>query len=249
VFHLGALIAIPYSYQAPAEYLNTNAGGTLNIMQSAHEEQVSIVVHTSTSEVYGTAQYIPIDEAHPLRAQSPYSASKIAADKIAESFSLSYGVPLVTVRPFNTYGPRQSARAVIPTIITQALQEPYIRLGSLDPVRDLTYVGDTIDAFVRAAGAREALGQVFNVGQGKGVSVGELTQTILRLLEVDKEIVCDSQRIRPPNSEVMQLICDHTRASEVLGWRPEVSLVDGLSQTIDWFRAHRSSYKPQIYNV
>lgn len=247
IFHLAALIAIPYSYAAPNEYLATNAGGTLNVLQAARDEG-AFVVHTSTSEVYGTARYVPIDEEHPLQAQSPYAASKIAADKLAESFRLSYELPVITVRPFNAYGPRQSARAVIPTIITQALECPEIRLGSLDPVRDLTFVTDTVIGFLRAAETPAAVGEVVNLGQGSGVTIGELASEIFGILGVEKEIVTDPERIRPSASEVMRLVCDNSKAASMLGWKPAVSLSEGLRRTVEWFRSHLSSYKPHVYN-
>lgn len=249
VFHLGALIAIPYSYQAPSEYVATNVGGTLNVMQAARDQEVSLVVHTSTSEVYGTARYVPIDEEHPLQAQSPYAASKIGADKIAESFALSYELPVVTVRPFNTYGSRQSARAVIPTIIMQAIEEPSVLLGSLDPIRDLTYVDDTVDAFLRASTMLSAVGQVINVGQGSGATIGELARTILSILGSDKKIEHEVQRVRPPKSEVMRLVCDNAKARSLLGWTPRVQFEEGLSRTIEWFRSHRAFYKTHVYNI
>lgn len=249
VFHLGALIAIPYSYRAPSEYVSTNVGGTLHVMQAALSEGASVVVHTSTSEVYGTARRIPMDEGHPLQAQSPYAASKIAADKIVESFSLSFDLPAVTVRPFNTYGPRQSARAVIPTIITQALSEQQVRLGSLEPIRDLTYVDDTVSAFIRAAETPAAIGTVINVGQGIGITIGELARLIISLLGHQIEVASDPVRMRPPNSEVEQLVCDNSKARALLGWEPRVELREGLEKTIDWFRTHLSLYKADVYNV
>lgn len=249
VFHLGALIAIPYSYRAPGEYLATNAAGTLNVLQAARDESVALVVHTSTSEVCGTARRVPIDEDHPLQAQSPYAASKIAADKLAESFWLSYQLPVTTVRPFNTYGPRQSARAVVPTIVTQALRCSEIRLGSLEPVRDLTFVGDVVEGFLRAAETPAAVGEVVNIGQGSGVTIGQLATAILGALDVDVKIVQDPERLRPPASEVMRLVCDNAKAFTLLGWRPSVPLEEGITRTIEWFRSHLSSYKPHIYNI
>src|SRR5262249_50627068 len=212
VFHLAALIAIPYSYTAPAAYVATNVEGTLNVLQAALDAGVGCVVHTSTSEVYGTARYIPIDEEHPLQAQSPYSASKIAADKIAESFYASFGLPVVTVRPFNTFGPHQSARAIVPTIVTQAMAGGPVRLGSLEPVRDLNFVANTVDGFLLAASAKKAVGKVVNLGSGTGISVGELAYEIFRLLGVSPEIKLDSDRVRPEASEVMKLIASASRA-------------------------------------
>jgi dTDP-glucose 4,6-dehydratase len=250
VFHLGALIAIPYSYVAPREYVDTNVHGTLNVMQAALDEGVDRVIHTSTSEVYGTARYVPIDENHPLQGQSPYSASKIGADKIAESYHLSFGLPVTTIRPFNTYGPRQSARAVIPTIITQVLADrPEIKLGALHPVRDLTHVADTVDGFVRAAASAASVGEVINLGQGSAVSVADLAERILDLMHASKPIVADPQRVRPERSEVLRLICDNRKAAALIGWAPARSLDQGLEDTIGWFRDHLALYKPAIYNL
>lgn len=249
VFHLGALIAIPYSYIAPQEYVATNITGTLNVMQAAREEGVEQVIHTSTSETYGTARYVPIDEDHPLQGQSPYSATKIGADKIAESYHLSFGLPVTTLRPFNTYGPRQSARAVIPTIITQALSQPSIRLGSLHPVRDLTFVGDTVDGFLRAAQTPTSIGQVINLGYGEGIPIGDLAKKILQLMGVEKPIVDDPVRIRPEMSEVLRLICNHGKAKTLLGWEPKTSLDEGLRTTLEWFLSHKHLYKSHIYNI
>lgn len=249
VFHLGALIAIPYSYIAPADYVDTNIKGTLNVMQACLDENVEQVIHTSTSETYGSALYTPIDEKHPLQGQSPYSASKIGADKIAESFHLSFQLPLTTIRPFNTYGPRQSARAVIPTIITQALTQSQIKLGALTPVRDLTFVRDTVDGFMRAVVTPQAIGKLINLGNGKGIRIGELARKILDLMKCDKPIVQDEGRIRPERSEVLNLVCANQLAGEILGWRPQTSFDDGLRATIDWLGAHLDQYKPGIYNV
>jgi dTDP-glucose 4,6-dehydratase len=250
VFHLAALIAIPYSYQAPASYVRTNIEGTLNVLQAARELETERVVHTSTSEVYGTARYVPIDEAHPLQGQSPYSASKIGADKLAEAFHLSFGVPVVTVRPFNTFGPRQSARAVIPTIITQCLAgASAVHLGSLHPTRDLNYVSNTVEGFLQAASPAEAIGQTINLGSGKETSIGELAETIARILNVDVRIEQDEQRIRPEGSEVERLLADNTLAQTLLGWKPAVSLEEGLALTIEWMREHLDMYRPHDYVV
>jgi len=243
VYHLAALIGIPYSYAAPSSYVSTNVVGTLNVLQAAMAEGVERIVHTSTSEVYGTAQYTPIDEKHPLRGQSPYSASKIGADKMAESFHLSFGLPVVTVRPFNTFGPRQSARAVIPTIISQAIKGEEIRLGSLDPVRDLTFVEDTVDGFVRAAGADAAVGRVINLGQGEGVTIGDLAERILTLMGVDIPIVTKTERTRPPRSEVRELVCANEQARSVLGWSPSSTLADGLRRTVAWISVNIEAFK------
>lgn len=249
VFHLAALIGIPYSYAAPQSYVQTNITGTLNIMQACLDENVEKVVHTSTSETYGTAIYTPIDEKHPMQGQSPYSASKIGADKIAESFWCSFELPVATLRPFNTFGPRQSARAVIPTIITQALTSDEIRLGSLTPVRDLTFVADTARAFIAIAESTQTNGLTINAGTGRGVTIGELAEKITAQVNPDARIVCEEQRVRPDNSEVMKLICDNSLAAEKMGWRPEYSLEEGLSLTIDWIREHISGYKPGQYNI
>lgn len=249
VFHLAALIAIPYSYHAPASYVRTNIEGTLNVLQAARELNIERVVHTSTSEVYGTARFVPISEEHPLQGQSPYSASKIGADKIAEAFHLSFDVPVVTVRPFNTFGPRQSARAVIPTIITQCLAGTTVRLGSLHPTRDLNYVSNTVEGFLRAATAIEAVGKTINLGSGREISIGDLAKTIARLVDVDVTIEEDEQRLRPGGSEVERLLADNTLAQSLLGWKPTVSLEEGLTLTIDWMRQHLDMYRPHDYVV
>lgn len=249
VFHLAALIAIPYSYIAPSQYVAVNCCGTLNLLEAARQQGVERFVHTSTSETYGTAQYTPIDEHHPLRGQSPYSASKIGADKLAESYHLSFGVPVATIRPFNTYGPRQSARAVIPTIISQALTGEVIRLGSLSPVRDLNYVDDTVAGFIKVAESPQAIGEVINVGSGKAVSIGELAEKIVALVGGKKRIVTEDARVRPEASEVLELLCDHRKARELIGWEPRVSLAEGLERTMHYIKANLSSYKTDIYNV
>ena len=247
IFHLGALIAIPYSYLHPAEVVETNVLGTLNVLLAARELGIAKVVHTSTSEVYGTAQRIPIDESHPLQGQSPYSASKIGADKLAESFYCAYELPVVTVRPFNTYGPRQSARAVIPTIISQALTRDELHLGSLETRRDFTYVTDTVAGFILAAEARGVEGQVVNLGTGSEVSVGELVQVIGRILGRELRVVQESARLRPEKSEVMRLLSDNRKARAKLGWQPQVSLQQGLSQTVEWIRRNIQLYRPDDY--
>jgi dTDP-glucose 4,6-dehydratase len=246
-FHLAALIAIPYSYHAPLSYVQTNVEGTLNVLQTARELGVERVVHTSTSEVYGTARYAPIDEQHPLQGQSPYSASKIGADKMAEAFHLSFGVPVVTVRPFNTFGPRQSARAVIPTIITQLLAGETIRLGNLHPTRDLSYVANTVVGFVSAASAPEAVGQTMNLGSGQEISIGDLAQLIASLMGKAIAIESEMQRVRPDGSEVDRLLADTTLAQRLLGWQPQMSLEDGLRRTIDWIQANREQYRTGAY--
>lgn len=237
VFHLAALIDIPYSYQAPLSYVRANVEGTTQMLVAAREAGVSRFVHTSTSECYGTAQYTPIDEKHPLVGQSPYAASKIAADKLAESFHRSYDLPVVTVRPFNTYGPRQSQRAIVPTIIAQALSNAAsIHLGDLRPTRDLTYVDDTVSGFQALAACDAALGGAFNLGTGEGVTIGDLAQRILAATGRDKPIVSrDPERLRPESSEVYALISDHRRCRELTGWRPMVKLDEGLRRTISFF--------------
>jgi dTDP-glucose 4,6-dehydratase len=249
VFHLAALIAIPYSYVSPSSYVSTNIGGTLNLLQEALHSGVERVVHTSTSEVYGTAQQIPIAEAHRLQAQSPYSATKIGADKLAESFHRSFGLPVSIVRPFNTYGPRQSARAIIPTIITQALANEPIRIGNLTPTRDFNYVEDTVRGFLLNAASKKAIGQVINLGSGKEMSISDLARTICSLVGSDCRIIQEEQRIRPTESEVERLCADNRLASELLGWQPQVSLRDGLQQTLEWLRDNTKRYRPGVYAV
>lgn len=249
VFHLASLIAIPYSYRAPASYVDTNVKGTLNVLQACLDAEVSRVVHTSTSETYGTAQYVPIDEAHPLVGQSPYAASKIAADKLAESYYLSFGLPVATIRPFNTFGPRQSARAVIPTIISQALSgAETIRLGALHPVRDLNYVIDTVAGFLAVARTDGAVGTVTTIGRGEGISIGDLAHLILEMCGSNAPIECQSDRLRPDNSEVQQLVCGNHKARDLLGWTPQHSLREGLDATVEWMRAYLHRYKPGLYN-
>ena len=249
IFHLAALIAIPYSYIAPQQFLAVNGTGTLNLLEAARAHGVERFVHTSTSETYGTAQYTPIDENHPLKGQSPYAASKIAADKMVESYHLSFGVPAAIIRPFNTYGPGQSARAVIPTIISQGLDGEVIRLGLTTPIRDLTYVQDTVAGFIRMAEAPGAVGEVINVGSGAAFSIGEVAERIIGLLGGNKRIVHDEARLRPSASEVMELCCDNRKAKSLLGWQPEKSLDAGLEETIRFIRDHRDRYKPETYNL
>jgi nucleoside-diphosphate-sugar epimerase len=246
---LAALIAIPYSYIAPANYVAVNCSGTLNLLEAARQQRIRRFIHTSTSETYGSAQYTPIDEEHPLKGQSPYSASKIGADKLAESYFLSFGMPVATIRPFNTYGPRQSARAVIPTIISQGLTGDTIRLGSLTPVRDLNYVSDTVAGFLKVAESDQAIGQVINVGSGKSVSIGQLAHTIIALMGGGKKIICEEQRVRPEASEVMELLCNYHKAEALLGWQPKISLEEGLSRTIVFIQDNLDRYKPNLYNV
>ncbi len=234
IFHLASLIAIPYSYMHPRETIETNILGALNILTAAKENGIEKLVHTSTSETYGTARYVPIDEEHPLQGQSPYSASKIGADKIAESFYRSFDMPIATIKPFNTYGPRQSTRAVIPTIITQALTKQKVFLGSLHPTRDLTYVKDLIQAFMKVAQAPSSIGEVINIGSGFEISIGDLARKIISLVGSDAEIVTDSARVRPEGSEVERLWCNNTKAKQLLRWEPQTSLDEGLKKTIGW---------------
>lgn len=247
VFHLAALIAIPYSYLAPASYVRVNVEGALNLLQASRDQGVQCFVHTSTSEVYGTARRVPIAEDHPLCGQSPYSASKIAADKMAEAFHLSFGLPVVTVRPFNTFGPRQSARAVIPTIISQCLAGQPLKLGNLHPTRDLNYVANTVDGFLAAAAAPAALGQTINLGSGREISIGDLARLICRLTGRPQEIQTEEQRLRPAGSEVERLLADNGLAQRLLDWRPAVDLEQGLELTIAWLRDHLERYRPGVY--
>jgi NAD dependent epimerase/dehydratase len=249
VFHLAALIGIPYSYSAPESYVNTNIKGTLNIMQACLNSDIERIIQTSTSEVYGTAQYTPIDEHHPLQGQSPYSASKIGADKIAESYYCSFNLPVVTARPFNTFGPRQSTRAIIPTIITQALTSNTIKLGSITPVRDLTFVNDTVQGFLKLAESNKAIGKTINIGTGRGVTMGELANQIIDIVNPNAKIICEDERIRPEKSEVMKLICDNCLIQKITGWQPQYTLEDGLIPTIEWMKQHISDYKAGIYTI
>jgi NAD dependent epimerase/dehydratase len=252
VFHLAALIAIPYSYRAVRSYVDTNVTGTLNILQAAHESGVTHVLAASTSEVYGTARYVPIDETHPRQAQSPYAASKIAADALAESFNRSFGLPVTIVRPFNTYGPRQSARAVIPSIITQLLAgQSALKLGNVHPTRDLNFVEDTCRGFLALAGCEKSLGLCVNIGSGREISIGDLAQLIGEIVGVKISIESDAARVRPPDSEVERLVCDSRLAASLVGYRPAISLEEGLRRTIDWFRmpGNRNRYRADIYNV
>lgn len=256
VFHLAALIAIPYSYHSPATYVETNVTGTLNVVQAARDLGVERVLHTSTSEVYGTAQFVPITESHPLQGQSPYSASKIGADQIAWSYYASFETPVVVVRPFNTYGPRQSARAVIPTIITQiASGQRTIRLGALSPTRDFNFVADTVRGFAAAAASNDVIGEVVNVGSGFEVSIGELALLIAEAMGVEIDIVEDEERFRPEKSEVQRLLASNDKARDLMGWTPAYGSRDGLMRglriTADWFTdpANLARYKAGLYNV
>jgi len=247
VYHLAALISIPYSYHHPAEVAEVNFMGTLNLLMACRELGTARLVHTSTSEVYGSARHVPIDEAHPLQGQSPYSASKIGADKMAESFYCAYNLPVVTVRPFNTFGPRQSARAVIPTIIMQALVGQTIHLGNLDTTRDFTYVHDTVRGFLLAGSTVGAEGGVFNLGTGQEIRIGDIANRIALKVGHKVEIMVEPQRLRPEKSEVLRLISDNRLARTKLGWEPQVSLDDGLDQTIAWMRLHLDLYRPGQY--
>lgn len=256
VFHLAALIAIPYSYHSPDTYVETNVKGTLNVVQAARELGVEKVVHTSTSEVYGTAQFVPITEEHPLQGQSPYSASKIGADQIAHSFYASFDTPVAIVRPFNTYGPRQSARAVIPTIITQiANGKRRIKLGALHPTRDFNYVADTVRGFIAAGESEASIGEVINVGSGFEISIGDLAHLIAETMGVEIEIETDDVRLRPEKSEVERLLASNEKAADLLGWKPEYGSRDGLKRglraTADWFaeEANLRRYKAEVYNL
>lgn len=252
IFHLAALIAIPYSYIAPDSYVDTNIKGTLNICQAAKENGNIRVIHTSTSEVYGTAQYVPIDEKHPLQPQSPYSATKIAADAMAMSFYNAFQLPVTIARPFNTYGPRQSARAVIPTIITQiASGFKEIKLGDVSPTRDFNYVEDTCRGFLALADSEKTVGETINIGSNYEISVGDTLNLIKELMQSDVEFVIDEQRLRPEKSEVLRLWCDNTRIEKLTGFKPRVDIREGLRRTIDWFTStdRMKHYKAGIYNV
>jgi NAD dependent epimerase/dehydratase len=249
VFHLGALISIPYSYLHPHEVAETNLIGTLNLLQASNNAKPERIIHTSSSEVYGTARYAPIDETHPLQGQSPYSASKIGADKLVESFHCAYGLPVVTVRPFNTYGPRQSTRAVIPTIITQALTQETIHLGNLETTRDFTFVEDTVSGFLSAAQIEEVEGQTFNLGTGTEIKIGDLVKKIIQQLESKASVSVDSTRLRPHTSEVFRLISNNALARERLGWQPKHSLDQGLCKTIAWIRSNMDKYPIGVYRL
>ena len=249
VFHLAALIGIPYSYVAPASYVTTNVQGTLNVLEASRKHGVSRIIHTSTSETYGSAQYTPMDEKHPTVGQSPYSASKIGADKMAESFWLSFETPVTTVRPFNTYGPRQSMRAVIPTIIAQALAGQSLNLGSLDPVRDFTFVTDTVAGFIAAEKSNKAIGELINLGVGKGISIGDLVTAVGEILGEELKVESSETRVRPAASEVNRLISDNSKARDLLGWGPQVTLRDGLGLTIEHIRRHLDSLRVSEYAI
>ncbi len=249
ILHLGALIAIPYSYLHPAEVVETNVIGTMNVLLAARQAKTERVVHTSTSEVYGTALWTPISEDHPLQGQSPYSASKIGADKLAESFFRSFDTPVVTLRPFNTYGPRQSTRAVIPTIIAQALSQDTVWLGNLEARRDLTFVADTVAGFLLAGETPGIEGETFNLGTGREISVGELANLVVGLIQRQVSIKTETQRLRPQKSEVQRLLADNSKARSRLGWEPRTNLEEGLALTIEWVRENLQRFHPDQYQV
>ncbi len=252
IFHLASLIAIPYSYNAPDSYVDTNIKGTLNICQAGLENNVEKIIHTSTSEVYGTAKYVPIDELHPLQPQSPYSASKISADAMAESFYRSFNLPVTIARPFNTYGPRQSARAVIPTIITQILNNyPFIKLGDISPTRDLNYVEDTCLGFKLIAQSDQAIGETINIGSNFEISIGDVFNLIKKIMNSNVELTLDQMRIRPEKSEVNRLWCDNRKIEKLCNFKPNNTIEQGLTKTIEWFRKKENllKYKADIYNV
>jgi NAD dependent epimerase/dehydratase len=249
VFHLGALVGIPYSYESPRQYVDANVLGTLNVLEAARTTEVSRVVQTSTSEVYGTPIYTPIDEKHPLQGQSPYAATKIGADKLAESFWRTYNLPVATLRPFNTFGPRQSSRAILPTIIRQALAGSDIRLGNLAPIRDMNFVADTVEGFLRIARCDAAIGRVVNVGSGRGLTVGSMVEGVSKVLGKELKVVGDPDRIRPANSEVEELIADATLAQQLFQWRSAMPFEDGLKATIEWFQHKSLVHDPAKYTV
>lgn len=250
VFHLAALIAIPFSYHSPDTYVDTNIKGTLNILQAARDLETSRILITSTSEVYGTAQYVPIDEKHPYQGQSPYSATKIGADRLAESFYRSFNMPITIVRPFNTYGPRQSARAVIPTIITQLLAgKEEIELGSLTPTRDFNYVKDTANGFVEIAKSVNTIGEEINIATQQEISIGQLAEELIRQINPNAKIVCDEQRLRPEKSEVNRLLGSNEKIKSLTNWKPNYTFEEGIAETIEFFKNNMDRYKSDIYNI
>jgi dTDP-glucose 4,6-dehydratase len=249
IFHLAALVGIPYSYVHPLEVIETNVMGTVNVLVAARDQGVGRVIHTSTSEVYGTAQYVPIDEGHPLQGQSPYSASKIGAEKIVESFYASFSLPTTVIRPFNIFGPRQSARAVIPTIITQALVNNEIRLGNFDATRDFTYVQDTVKGFIMASESEAAVGRLFNIGSNYEISIGQIAEKIIQLVDRDVTLDQEKRRLRPAKSEVQRLWADNRLARETFGWTPKVNLDEGLARTIQWIAGNLDKYRVGEYTV
>ena len=250
VFHLAALIAIPFSYHSPDTYVDTNIKGTLNVLQAARELNTSRVLVTSTSEVYGTAQYVPIDENHPFQGQSPYSATKIGADRLAESFYRSFNMPITIVRPFNTYGPRQSARAVIPTIITQLIAgKEEIELGALTPTRDFNYVKDTANGFIEIAKAENTIGEEINIATQQEISIGQLAEELIRQINPNAKTICDEQRLRPEKSEVNRLLGSNEKIKRLTNWRPKYTFEQGIAETVEFFRGNLDKYKTDIYNI
>lgn len=249
VLHLAALIGIPYSYEAPLSYVRVNIEGTVNILEAVRKFNISRLVHTSTSETFGTALYTPIDEKHPLQGQSPYSASKISADKLAESYYRSFSTPVVTLRPFNTYGPRQSARAVIPTIISQLTAHNTLTLGDLTPVRDFNYVEDTVNGFIAAAHTPKIEGELINIGFGKSISIEELAKHIMKIMGKTTDLTTAKNRIRPKDSEVFELICDNSKAKKLLQWEPQINFNEGLKRTIEFVQNNQDFYKSSSYGV
>lgn len=249
VFNLAALVSIPYSYLHPQEVIETNTIGTLNVVTAARDEEVEKIVQTSTSEVYGTARYVPIDEQHPKQPQSPYSASKIAADAIALSFYYSFNLPVTIIRPFNAYGPRQSDRAVIPSIISQALTKKEILVGDITPTRDFNFVTDTVEGFTKIAESQESIGQEINIGSGLEISITDLIQKIISATGREVKVVQEERRLRPEKSEVRRLCADNSKARKLIGWEPQVSLETGLKKTVEWIRSHGDFYKMDGYNI
>ncbi|MDR7857545.1 NAD-dependent 4,6-dehydratase LegB [Tissierella sp.] len=250
VYHLAALIAIPFSYHSPDSYVDTNIKGTLNVLQAARDLETSRILVTSTSEVYGTAQYVPIDENHPFQGQSPYSATKIGADRIAESFYRSFDMPITIVRPFNTYGPRQSARAVIPTIITQLLAgKEELKLGSLTPTRDFNYVKDTVQGFIEIARSKNTIGEEINIATQEEISIGQLAQEMINQINPNARIICEEERLRPEKSEVNRLLGSNEKIKRLTSWEPKYSLEQGLIETIEWIKSNLDKYKIDIYNL
>jgi len=249
VFNLAALVSIPYSYLHPQEVIETNTIGTLNVLTAARDEEVEKIVQTSTSEVYGTARYVPIDEQHPKQPQSPYSASKIAADAIALSFYCSFNLPVAIIRPFNAYGPRQSNRAIIPSIISQALTKKEILVGDITPTRDFNFVTDTVEGFIKIAESQESIGQEINVGSGLEISIADLIQKIIAATGKEVKVVQEKKRLRPEKSEVRRLCADNSKARKLIGWEPRVSLETGLKKTVEWIGSHGDFYKMDVYNI
>lgn len=250
VYHLAALIAIPFSYHSPDSYIDTNIKGTLNVLQAARKLGTNRILITSTSEVYGTAQYVPIDEKHPFQGQSPYSATKIGSDRLAESFYRSFNMPITIVRPFNTYGPRQSARAVIPTIITQLLSgKEYIELGSLTPTRDFNYVKDTVNGFIEIAKSNKTIGEEINIATQKEISIGRLAEELIKQINPNVRIKCDEQRLRPQKSEVNRLLGSNEKLKRLTNWKPQYTFEQGLGETIEFFKNNKDKYKTDIYNI